>query len=369
MKYAYGLILIAWLAAEQILRSPVDILSIASILGVLCLFIMKERFFDKEYTRYGLLMVVLALCMYNSGFVLLLGISIIDFSYKKKYTITAILFTAATFVGLLNGSYSYIFQMFFSVLFGYIIAEKDNNERKHISIIDEERRVRYRLEQTQNQLINSKKQMEHLVEVRERNRIAQEIHDNIGHSIAGVIFQIEAAIRIMNKDKDKLESILRLCSRKLAEALELTRNTVYNIKPDKKIGIAALEKIINDCRFCEVKLEHSGDFSLISLSNLSLLEANIMELLTNASKYSCAKKILIRIDISKKNLRLYYRDDGVGCMDIQESLGISGMKDRVKNAGGTISIDGVNGFLIVCNLPMRGDEEREVESIEDSYSG
>jgi len=365
MKFIYGLLLIGWLAADQVLKLNMDILSIASLLGVLCLFIIKERFFNKNYASAIFLALILLLSQYNSQFILLSGISILDFVYSRRYPLGAIVFIISSVLSIQSGNYSYEFHLISAALIGYILGEKDNNEKNYTLVLDKERRLRYRLEKTQNELIHSRKEIEQLTEIRERNRIAHEIHDNIGHSIAGVIFQVEAARRIMNKDKNKLEDILKLCSLKLSEALELTRNTVYNIKVDKKAGIEMLEKVINDFKFCSITFNHTGDFKRVSMSNLKILEANLMECLTNASKYSQAKNINIKIDIGKKNIRFYYKDDGVGCEDIRENLGISGMSERIKNVGGTIAIDGNNGFLIVCNLPVKTEADEGDEGFEN----
>jgi signal transduction histidine kinase len=364
MKQYYGFILIAWLALEKVLTLNVDTLGIAALLGALCLFILKEKYFDTTYGTVIFLIVMLALSQYNNSLILLAGIPILDFCYRKKYPFGMLVFVIVLLIFIEEGNYNYSFYMAFGVLFGYAVGQKDDNEKNYISVLDKERRLRYHLEEAQVELINSRREIEHLTEIRERNRIAHEIHDNVGHSIAGVIFQIEAGLRIINKDKEKLEEILKLCSRKLSQALELTRNTVYNIKADKKVGLELLEKIMGDFKFCAINFEYSGDFNGVSATNMKILEANIMESLTNASKYSQAKNIHIKIDIGRKNIRLYYKDDGIGCGDVNENLGIVGMRDRVKNAGGTISIDGNNGFLIVCNLPVKEEKYEEAEEIE-----
>ena len=356
MKYIYGLILIGYLGIDQVLKPNIDILSIAFLLGILCLFIIKERFLNRNYSSIILLFFIVLLSLHKFEFILLLCIPILDFLYFGQLLLGGLSLAIGVFVSIQNGSYNYGLHMILAALFGHMIGQKETNEAQQNLALDEERRLRYRLEETQNQLINSRKEIEHLTEIRERNRIAHEIHDNVGHSIAGVIFQIEAAKRIIHKDKEKLEGILNLCSVKLSEALELTRNTVYNIKPDKKVGLELLEKIIKDFKFAYINFEHSGDFSKVSASNMEILENNLMECLTNATKYSQAQSINIKIDVGRKNIRFYYKDDGIGCDNIYENLGIVGMRDRVKNVGGTIAIDGGNGFLIVCNLPVETEE-------------
>jgi len=359
MKKIYGLALFIWLAFELIIKHNTDIYSVASLLGALCLFIIKEKYLDKTYMSIGFFLIVLVLCKSNSDFIILAGIPLIDFAYEENILLSLLIFVVPLFIAITKGSYSNIFYLASSALWGYVVGDKVRKEAAHITTLDEERRLRYNLEQVQRELINSKKEIEHMTEIRERNRIAHEIHDNIGHGIAGVIFQLEAAIRIIKKDIIKTEEILKLCSEKLADTLELTRNTVHNIKTDRVAGIDVIEKVIKGFKFCLIDFNHTGDFNTVSASNIKILEANIMELLTNASKYSRATNIEIKIDIGKRNIRLYYKDNGVGCDNIRENLGISGIRDRIRNVGGTISIDGKDGFLIVCNLPVNNTENRE----------
>jgi signal transduction histidine kinase len=345
--------LFAWLALDKVINVNTDILSIASLLGALCLYIIKERYLKNLAASTVYLSIIMLLSFYHRELIILAGIPVFDFCYYGNIPVSIMIFLASSVFWIEDKSFYTAFFIAGAALFGYVVGEKDKNEKKHIGTIDEERRLRYNLELAQNELINSRKEIEHLTEIRERNRIAHEIHDNIGHSIAGVIFQLEGARRIINKDREKTEGILKLCSDKLTEALELTRNTVYNIKADKTVGIESIEKIITDFEYCSVDFQISGDIETVPITIIKILEANIREYLTNASKHSQATNIKLKLDIGRKNIRLYYRDNGVGCENINQNLGISGIRERVKNAQGTISIDGKDGFLIVCNLPMK----------------
>ena len=362
MKHIYGFILFAWLGIEIIMKTGVDQFAIASLLGALCIFIIKEKFYDNIYADLIFLLFVLLLCKFNSFFIILSGVVILDLSYYKKYKLLALISLLSLYYCIFYSDYNNIFFLISSGLFGYIIGIKDSNEERHMALLDGERQLRYNLELTQNELIKSKREIEQLTEVRERSRIAQEIHDNIGHSIAGVIFQLEAAHRVMDKDLDKSKTMIKLSNAKLREALELTRNTVYNIKPNKSTGIAQLEKIIREFTFCKIDLIVEGDLNKVSALNTNIMQSNIKEALTNAFKYSKATVIELQVDIGEKNIRLKYKDNGVGCENINEGMGISGMKNRIRNVGGTIAIDGKTGFLIVCNLPVawRDSEEERV---------
>lgn len=357
MKYIFGLIIIAWLAFLQVIGQRADIAGIASILGALCFFIIKQKYINKTFTSIVYFIAALVLAHLWAPFVLLAAIPLIDFVYERKYWLAAPAFAVAAYISAAEGEYPMILPLFMSAYLGFITGTMERSEQAGIRVLDDERRLRYNLEIAQNELIKSRREVERLTEARERNRIAHELHDSIGHGIAGVLIQLEAARRIHRKDADKTDEILSACVNKLSETLGLTRNTVYNLRTDIKTGVQALESIIGGFRFCPVEFRHSGDFGMVSSTNLRILEANLTEALTNSSRHSHATQIAVNVDIRRNNIRFYYKDNGLGCYDIREGLGLMGMRDRIKNAGGTISIDGSDGFLIVCNLPEHGNED------------
>ncbi|MFL0249308.1 sensor histidine kinase [Clostridium neuense] len=113
---------------------------------------------------------------------------------------------------------------------------------------------------------------------------------------------------------------------------------------------------IHNFSFCPVEFKFTGDFNKLKPNYIEIIASNIKEALTNAAKYSKASKIYISIDINEVYLRLYIKNNGVSCSNIKEGLGLSGMRERVNNVGGSISIDSHDGFIIVCVIPFSGGE-------------
>lgn len=351
MKYIYGGLIFIWLFIDVIQKPVTDILGIASILGALCLFIIKEKYFDSLYLSLLFLLGAIVYANSSGTMVLLCGITLLDCAYKKNYVLLAASTLATLFLTIAKADFDLFLPIILGALIGYITGIKDEKEKKFLTTLDEERNLIYQLEQAKNKLLNSRKEVERYTEIKERNRIAREIHDGIGHSLAGILFQMQAAAKLLDKDMEKSRKILKLCIEKLSETLEMTRKTVYNIKTEHKTGLSHIKSIIDDFSYCEVAFEHTGDFNHLSASTLEILETNIKEALTNISKYSKASKVNIKVETNRNYTRLYIKDNGKGCENINESLGLTGMRERVLNAGGTISIDGSDGFLIVCNLP------------------
>jgi len=270
----------------------------------------------------------------------------------KRYYYLGFLFTILPIILIIQSEFYYlIYYLIFSSILGYILNKKYLQEKFYTQTFDNERRLRYELEHIKNQLINNSKEIERLTEIKERNRIAREIHDHIGHDIAGVLFQLQAAEKIHDNNPTKSIDIVALCSNKLSQTLELIRNTVYNIKPVLELNENVFKNVINQFVFCPVQFKFDGNIQMIKSDVLELLLANLKESLTNASKHSGATEIQVKIEANQNFIRFYYQDNGKGCQVIKEGLGVTGMKERIKNLGGMININGINGFSIVCIIP------------------
>lgn len=198
------------------------------------------------------------------------------------------------------------------------------------------------------------REVAHLAEIRERNRIAREIHDHVGHSLAGILLQLQVAQKVSDQDDKKAREMVENSITRLAEAVELLQDTVHNLKPEERLGIDYLHKVITNFQFCPVHFEHWGDFESLTASHVEIISVTLKEALTNAARHSHATRVDVRLEIRKNIVRLYFKDNGKGCPYIHEGLGISGMKERVRNVGGHISFTPQNGFMIVGVLPVEG---------------
>lgn len=360
MKYIYGILLFVWTIVEVVEKSKTNLMGAGFILIALCLFVVKEKYLDNTICSCIYAVSIILLSLNNQYLLILLGIAFVDMSYFKKYFLLGVFALTAIMLCYSRGELQYVFPIITGALWGYTLRISDEKERKHLSLLDNERSLRYQLEKTQVKLEKLQTEIERTAEVRERDRIAKEIHDNIGHSIAGVLFQLRAAERLIKTNSQKVEQILSLSIEKLVEALETTRNTVYNMKSDQTQGIDCIHIIINEFKFCNIKFNHSGDFNTISTLNFKVLESTTKELLTNTIKHSQASEITINIDINSKHIRYFYKDNGRGCNKIKENIGLSSIRDRVRNLGGTYSVDGSNGFTIVFTFPnVQGGELNE----------
>lgn len=363
MKHVLKLLLLSYIIAVFAFKQSLPFSELLILLIIIGVNVFKERVIN------SILLVLLSLILicigtwFDRDFEVLLAIPVFDFVYCKKYIFNL---PVAVFLVLVCVDKSLPVNLLIICLFGvfaFIMRKSEEEEANYIGGLDDERRLRYELEKTKAQLLSSSKEVAYLAEIKERNRIAREIHDNVGHSIAGVLMQLQAAFKLQGRDQERSNEILKKSIDALSNSLTIMRDTVHNIKPNEAVGIEYIETIIKGFKFCSIDFKKSGDFSCLSPEHLEFLASNIKEALTNAAKYSKATLININIEINSAFLRLLIKDNGVGCPNIKEGLGISGMRERTVNMGGSFSVSSENSFIIVFLVPIAGKEVGVFESI------
>lgn len=190
----------------------------------------------------------------------------------------------------------------------------------------------------------------HLATMRERNRIAREIHDNVGHMLTRSLLQSGALI-VINKD-EQLREPLQSLRNTLDSAMNSIRTSVHDLHDDS----IDLAKVINDSissvdsRFtvdldCDVSANVPGNIKLCIIGV-------VKEGLSNAVKHSSGDHISIVIREHPAFYQLMLKDNG-SCSEIKESgIGLKNMRDRAEALKGMITFTpSKNGFRIFMSIP------------------
>ena len=188
--------------------------------------------------------------------------------------------------------------------------------------------------------------------LKERNRIAREIHDNVGHMLTRSLLQA-GALMIINKDESMKEPLSSLKDT-LDSAMTSIRESVHDLHDDSVDLRKAIEDSISlaDERFT-VKLDY--DISEKISGKLKLCLAGIIkEGISNAVKHSCGDRIIILLREHPAFYQLMIEDNGK-CGEIRESgIGLQNMKDRAAAVNGNISFTpSENGFRIFMSVPKQ----------------
>ena len=189
----------------------------------------------------------------------------------------------------------------------------------------------------------------------ERTQLSQTLHDKLGHNINGSVYQLEAVKVIMDKDPEKARGMIQAVIDQLRGGMDEIRAILRNKRPEKhKLAAMQLEKLCEDCRGkgIEAELVTVGDFSAIPEKHLEVILDNSFEAVSNSFKYSDCTRITINIHVMNKVIRCTVTDNGRGCGDITEGMGISGMRRRVRQVNGILEISSEGGFSVNMLLPL-----------------
>jgi len=202
---------------------------------------------------------------------------------------------------------------------------------------------------------------EEMAKIKERNRLAREIHDTIGHTLTGIAIGLEACIELSEKNMEKTKLQIIKIAELARSGLVDVRRSVSQLRPDaleRFSLIPAIQKLsqdINECTSTTVKVDIQGQIPRLSGDEEEIIYRIVQEGITNAVRHGNAQMINIVLQFKKKELSIDIIDDGNGCMDINHGFGLKNIRERVqmlKGCVGFISKLG-GGFTIRVDLPLR----------------
>ncbi len=222
-----------------------------------------------------------------------------------------------------------------------------------------ERKARAELAEANRRLREHAAQVEDLATTKERNRLAREIHDSLGHYLTVVNVQIGAAQAIFTQDQGRALDHLSKARSLTQEGLAEVRRSVAALRasPTESRPLPeALAKLVEQWNATGVRarLVVAGTPRLLTpQADLTLYRA-AQEALTNVGKHARASRVAITMDYNNAgSVRLRVEDDGVGSGDSDGGFGLLGVRERAQLLGGEVRVrTGVGkGFALEVELP------------------
>ncbi|MDF2661733.1 MAG: hypothetical protein K0Q94_4524 [Paenibacillus sp.] len=223
------------------------------------------------------------------------------------------------------------------------------------SFNDELRRKHYELEEARNTIADYAAKVENLAQVEERNRISRDIHDELGHRLVRLKMMMDAACAIIPAKPDKGFELVRQVRDQLADSMEILRSTVRNMKPDETERLYSLAALVEDLgKTNGIRLEYvtEGMPRPLYPSEEIVLYRNAQEAVTNAIRHGGADTFLIRLRFGDRSVAMTVSNNGdLPAAIRREGLGISGMEERVKLLGGSLSFEMSPQFAVTTFIP------------------
>ena len=244
-----------------------------------------------------------------------------------------------------------------AILFVVVFTNAGINERKARLKAEE---LTVDLEAANQQLSEYAIQVEELATIEERNRLAREIHDNLGHYLTVVNVQIGAAKVLMDKDPVKAKDALDKAQNLTQEGLKAIRQSVAALR-ESPVGQRPLSEAISLLTETTTQAGIVTEFSVtgepFTLPNPVeyALYRIAQEALTNVRKHARASRVDVVLDYSQDEVvGLEIADNGVGTAVADGGFGLLGIRERVQLLKGTCAAETApgEGFKLRIAIPV-----------------
>ena len=209
---------------------------------------------------------------------------------------------------------------------------------------------------THNQLRAYAGEIRSLSQMEMRTQIARDLHDTLGHDMTALIMQLELmGHSFENHEHEEGFKRLSMAKESARGSLVKVREIVDTLKnsDDGALAVASIESLVSEFSLktgCRVSLNYKGGRQLGPKAG-AVLYRIIQESLTNSLRHGQATEIVVKVEESDDQVHVIIEDNGKGCDQLTYGNGLSGMKARVDEVGGVVSVTGQPVFRVECSLP------------------
>lgn len=198
--------------------------------------------------------------------------------------------------------------------------------------------------------------------VQERNRIARDLHDSLGHALTALNFQLQTAIKLCKPDPTQAQQFLTEAHRLVTIATQEVRHSVRNLRsdaPETQSLETLIESLVNNFQQTTGILP-SVEINLpVALPSefVTSLYRIVQEALNNTLKYAQATIVQIQISTTSSSVQLMIQDNGRGFAlnQVSAGYGLQGMQERVAFLKGQLHLDSApgEGCCITAEIPIQ----------------
>ena len=192
-------------------------------------------------------------------------------------------------------------------------------------------------------------EIEHLAKVAERERIARDLHDVLGHTLSIIILKSELAGKLIDHDPARAKAEISDVEQTSRTALAEVRSTIRGYRADTLEGELKQAKAALETAGVSVRSE--AEKVGLNATQESVVALVLREAVTNIVRHANARNCHVRLTPLNGTCLLEIRDDGQGGAQLEGS-GIRGMRERVESLGGTFERKTGQGTTLVIQFPL-----------------
>jgi len=230
-----------------------------------------------------------------------------------------------------------------------------------IEALYRELQTRHReLEEARRTALDYAAKVQELAQLEERNRIAHDLHDELGHRLVRLKMMLEAAVRLDDSGaRDEGMNLVREVRDQLGGAMDALRSTVRRLKPAEAVRSEySLETLIaglEGTSGANIRFRTFGEPWPLYPSDAIVLYRNAQEAVTNALRHGGATEVDIELEYAPEELSMTVANNGAlpEGGELRKGLGLLGMEERARLAGGRLEVRIGERFAVRTVLPRR----------------
>ena len=242
-------------------------------------------------------------------------------------------------IGALEGILLHVggWTLFYSALFPVIIGAGNTffAERNRIN----------------RQLRRANEEIENLAKVAERERIARDLHDVLGHTLSVITLKSELAGKLIDRDSQAARKEISEVEQISRQALSDVRDAIRGYRSQGLVAELAQAKTTLETAGVTVQCDAATTMKLPAVQE-SVLSLAVREAVTNVVRHARARTCRMRLEQQNGSCRLEIQDDGCGASN-SEGNGLRCMRERVEMLGGTLSRNTEAGTRLTITLPLK----------------
>lgn len=311
---------------------------------------------EKELYKQISFLTFIIVCFLYSSYVVFIPIIAYDFLGKIKKPIWILSLVPIIFFINKNSlwlSFLITFILIIAFLNKWRSLSLQKIKNKYIVLRDNTKELNIRLENKNNELLEKQDYEITLATLNERNRIARDIHDNVGHTLSSAILQVGALYAVSKDEKTKQN--LETLKTTLVGGMETIRNSIHNLHNDSLSLEFEIKKIVENFKFCDVNFDYDFDSDIPSKIKYIIISI-VKEALSNVIKHSNATKVDLKFCAHPAIYQLIINDNGSRIKNnVTDGIGLRSISERVEGLNGVININSEKGFKIFISIPRKED--------------
>lgn len=351
------ILLLCLLNPAGITRAPH---AVAALLAALC-FTSLCSYADLHKARFLLSRGYVVLCFFVPSLLFYLPLLVYDFYSQensllrapKLYLFSLIIWPLPVLFHMtINNILPSLF-LLAAASFSFYLSWQSSEYKKlmnHLHTVqDTTKEKSLHLEQKNKDLLEKQEYEVRLATLTERNRIAREIHDNVGHLLTRALFQV-SAMQVVFQKEEELSGQLFALKKTLDSAMDNVRSSVHNLHEESVDLEMSLQNLTSQFQFCPVELFYNGEITSKEIKSCFI--AIVREALSNIARHSNATKAMVSVLEHPGLYQLTIKDNGTNSKPVsQEGIGLINMQERVEAFHGIMRTEQKNGFRIFISIP------------------